>query len=96
MVGFPEARVHTPPFLVEARNEWAKTTSANEDVNIYIGALAGNDGVGYVNADMLAGYIRQAQESCRDAAMQSEQGRTQAQAEAMGGTKSGCPGNLRS
>jgi len=44
---------------MEARDEWAKTTSANEDVNIYIGALAGNDSAGYVNADTLAGYIRQ-------------------------------------
>ena len=37
--------------------------SANEDVKIYIGALAGNNGTGYVNAGTLAGYIREAQES---------------------------------
>ena len=40
-----------------------KTTSANSDVKIYIGALAGHDGGGYVDGGTLAGYIRQAQET---------------------------------
>lgn len=40
-----------------------KTTSANSDVKIYIGALAGHDGAGYVDADTLAGYIKEARET---------------------------------
>jgi chitinase len=40
-----------------------KTTSANRDAKVYIGALAGHDGTGYVNDRTLSGYIRQAQET---------------------------------
>ena len=40
-----------------------KTTSANRDAKIFIGAFAGHDGTGYANDRALSGYIMQAQET---------------------------------
>ena len=47
--------------LTKSRDEWAKSGSANPDIKVYIGALAGQDGTGYVSASTLADYITQAQ-----------------------------------
>jgi hypothetical protein len=44
-----------------ARDQWAKNGSANPDIKVYIGALAGHDGSGYVDSNTLAGYITHAQ-----------------------------------
>lgn len=46
------------------RDQWAKTGSANQDIKIYIGALAGPDGTGYVDAGTLASHVEHAQETC--------------------------------
>jgi hypothetical protein len=43
------------------RDGWAKNGSANPDIKVYIGALAGQDGSGYVVPNTLAGYITHAQ-----------------------------------
>lgn len=47
--------------LTCSRDKWAKSGSANPDIKVYIGALAGLDGAGYVDASTLAGYITHAQ-----------------------------------
>jgi chitinase len=44
-----------------ARDQWAKSGSANPDIKVYIGALAGQDGSGYVDPNTLASYITHAQ-----------------------------------
>lgn len=43
------------------RDQWAKNGSANPDIKVYIGALAGLEGSGYVDSNTLAGYITRAQ-----------------------------------
>ena len=43
------------------RDQWAKKGSANPNIKVYIGALAGQDGSGYVSPNTLAGYIKHAQ-----------------------------------
>lgn len=45
------------------RHQWAKNGSANPDIKVYIGALAGHDGSGYVDRNTLAGYIKHAQKT---------------------------------
>ncbi len=45
------------------RDQWAKAGSANPDIKVYIGALAGPDGSGYVDENTLAGYITHAQQT---------------------------------
>jgi hypothetical protein len=47
--------------LTSVRDQWAKKGSANPDIKVYIGALAGQDGSGYVDPNTLAGYITRAQ-----------------------------------
>ncbi|KAI0260435.1 glycoside hydrolase superfamily [Gloeopeniophorella convolvens] len=46
-------------------DHWAKTTSANKDIKVYIGAPASKDaaGTGYVDAGTLADYGKQAQDT---------------------------------
>lgn len=45
------------------RDNWAKTTSANKNVKVYIGAAGSADaaGTGYVDASTLANYASDAQ-----------------------------------
>jgi hypothetical protein len=43
------------------RDGWAKNGSANPDIKVYIGALAGQGGSGYVVPNTLADYITRAQ-----------------------------------
>ena len=43
------------------RDQWAKNGSANPDIKVYIGALAGIEGSGYVDSNTLAGYVTHAQ-----------------------------------
>ena|SRR5579863_666708 len=50
--------------LRTARDQWAKTESPNKDIKISIGALAGPNGTGYVDAATLESYIKDAQETC--------------------------------
>lgn len=45
------------------RDRWAKKGSANPDIKVYIGALAGYGGSGYVDRNTLAGYIKHAQKT---------------------------------
>lgn len=44
------------------RDQWAKNGSANPNIKVYIGALAGQGGSGYVSPNSLAGYITHAQD----------------------------------
>lgn len=48
-------------FNFDTWDQWAKHRSANPDIKVYIGALAGYDGSGYVDSNALAGYITHAQ-----------------------------------
>ena len=55
---------HLSTFVVltgSVRDQWAKKGSANPNIKVYIGALAGQDGSGYVSPKTLAGYIKHAQ-----------------------------------
>jgi len=48
-------------FNFDTWDQWAKSGSANPDIKVYIGALAGQDGSGYVDPNTLASYITHAQ-----------------------------------
>ncbi|KAF8492550.1 glycoside hydrolase superfamily [Russula emetica] len=47
--------------LADPKGPMGKNGSANPDIKVYIGALAGQEGSGYVDSNTLAGYITYAQ-----------------------------------
>ena len=54
---------HTQEYNFATWDNWAKTTSFNKNIKVYIGAPASPDaaGTGYVNSSTLAQYVSQAQ-----------------------------------